>query len=460
MPISRLRLQLAGTFALVFLVGLGAADFALFSYLRRNAELEFRTKLTATAAGVAGNIAQEIVATHGTMLTAAAEVLGEWPKQSDGLLVYDSAGNRLAARGPAALLRLVPAAAQLPAGDHTWQVPLDDEGALALALARSADFAGLSVVAFSSTAGLDEANEHLALLLSLSVPLVVLLALIGAYFLAHLSLAPLHAMTRQIAAIAPQDLDRRLPVRRPADELDTLAHHFNQLLERLSLAQARNRRFVAHAAHQLRTPLTVIRGESSLGLDKPRSADDHRDLLRRVSLAAEQMTHRVNDLLLLAQAEAGDRPPLVDRVELDGLVLECVDLMRGRAAALGRQLELGTMDAAEIVGNEALIREAVTELIENACRYGDAARPIRIATLEQGSGGRIEVASGGAPIAMAAVTEDASLTSERAGLGLSIIRWIASAHGGLLALVHEDGVNTFRLDLAAGPHPHTEARSP
>lgn len=452
MPFSRLRLQLAAYFAVVFLLGLGAVDAALFSRLRRGADESLSAELTATADGLAHGVTRELADTRGTLAKAASEAVNEWPPDSNAFVVYDSAGTRVAARGAARLLRLVPSYEHLPRTDRTWNVPLDAEGDLRLAVVRRTARPAYSVVALIPTASLHEANERIALWLGLSAPLVMLLALVGGYLLARRALHPLGVMTRQITAIDPRDLDSRLPVRQPADELDALAVQFNRLFERLAGAQARNRRFLAQAAHQIRTPLTVIRGESGLGLERPRSVEEHRELLRRVALAAEQMTHRVDDLFLLAQAEAGDRPPVRDQVDLDGLVLECVDLMRGRARALGCRLDLARMDAAEILGNEPLVREAVLELLENACRHGDASRPIRVATLNGGLTARIEITSGGGPVALAALEEPKEAADTRGGgLGLSIVRWIAQVHGGELAYRHEGPDNTFALILATAP---------
>ena len=451
MPISRLRLQLAVSFALVFLAGLGAADLALFTWLRKGAEAEFTRRATSGAEGVSRSILAELAETKGALDPAAHEVLGEWPTDETGFIVSDGSGTIVAQRGIGDWGHVVPAPAHWPSTNRTWEVPLDDEGGLRLALARGhagTNDPAYSVLAILPTAPLVEANERLALWLALSGPVVVLLAFIAAYMLARRALVPLRAMTEQITGIAPGDLDRRLPVRSPPDELDALAEQFNRLLERLKVAQARNQQFLAQAAHQLRTPLTVIRGESSLGLDRPRSQDEHREVLRRVSLAAEQMSHRVDDLLLLAEAEAGQQPPLTDEVELDGLVLDCVDLMRGRASALGRRLELTSVEEADLLGNEPLIREAVLELLENACRYGTAERPIQISAASTGSSAVVEVVSGGAPLASDTETD---ARTDRAGLGLSIVRWIAAAHGGRLTHYHEAGVNAFRLELSRTP---------
>src|SRR5258706_7350043 len=141
-------------------------------------------------------------------------------------------------------------------------------------------------------------------------------------------------MRRHLEEIEERRFEQGLLVHRPADELDQLATHFNALLDRLALARATNLRFLGHAAHQLRTPLTIVRGESALGLERPRVTEDYRAALRRIDLAAEQMSRPVADLFLLAEAEAGERPALTAGVELDGIAVEAVDLMRGRAAGL------------------------------------------------------------------------------------------------------------------------------
>jgi hypothetical protein len=405
MPISRLGLRLATAVGAALVIGLGALDLGLFIYLRQQADrrLAGQTQLAADEFSLA--VQRELLDSPGDLSTSASEALKEWPADSNAFVVYDRAGARSAEGGDRRITLLAPPAALIPPGRPVWDVPRGSEGEVRMSVARSAGPPPFTVVVVRSTAGLHAANAKLAWWLAFSVPLVILIGVAGAYVL--------------------------------------------RLYERLSDAQARNRRFLAQVAHQLKTPLTVIRGESGLGLERPRTAEEYRDLLRRVALAAEQMTHRVDDLFLLAQAAAGERPPLADHIELDGLVLECVDLMRGRAGALGQHLELGTVEPAVITGSEPLVREAVLELLENACRHGAPGASIRIAALGNGTGARIEVASRGAPIPAAALNGGEGERPDRPGLGLSIVRWIAGVHGGRLEYRREADINTLVLGLAA-----------
>jgi signal transduction histidine kinase len=274
------------------------------------------------------------------------------------------------------------------------------------------------------------------------------LSLIGGYILSRRALRPIAALGDELAKITPEQLDRRLPVHPIADELDRLAEQFNAMLERLQRAQTQNRRFLQQAAHQIKTPLTLVLGEAALSLDRPRTPAEQQDTLQRIRTAAEQMKRRVDELFVLAQTEAGERLSLTDSVELDGLVLECADLMRGRAQALGRRLELLRVEPVTVRGNEALLRESVLELIENACRYGSSDNPIVISAFADGTSGCVLVASAGEPVTSSPAARGSFDPAEDAhGLGLAIVRWIASAHAGSMTYRREGGLNVYGLLL-------------
>lgn len=441
MPISRLRLRLAVWFGAAFLLGLVVLDLGFLVYSHRKAEF----KLIREAGAAARNLGEALREEHAARPelpadSVVSEVLGEWPAGPDVIAIYDGAGRRLGDRGDSALVRLIVPAALGPTRDGHVDLPVDREGGLRVAWWRAAPDLDVVVVTGSSTAGLREDLESLVGWLLLSLPVIGLGAAGAGYGLARRALRPVQAMARELDGIDPERIDRRLPTGTPPDELDHLASRFNDLLGRLSGARETGRRFLAQAAHQLRTPLTVVRGESGLGLDRPRTPDEYRTSLRRINLAAEQMSRRVNELFLLAEAEAGELPALTDRVELDGLVMEAADLMRGRATALGQALEFGRMDDAQVTGAEALLREAVMELLENACRHGEPGPPIIISVEGVGPRVRVSVSNAGPPVPDGPGT----------GLGLSIVRWVADIHGGTVEIARQGQANAVTLDLPAG----------
>jgi signal transduction histidine kinase len=443
MQISRLRLRLAAWFGAAFLLGLLVLDLGLLVYANRKAE----AKLTRDVRAAVRNLGEAIRGERDARPAAPAdsivnEVLGEWPAGPDVIAVYDSTGRRLGARGDSSLVELVGATALPEDRDGMLYLPVNHEGRLRVAWMRQAVDPGATIVAGISTSGAREDLESLVGWLLLSIPLIGLGATAAGYALARRALGPVQAMAAELDAIDPERIDRRLPTGTPPDELDQLASHFNGLLDRLAGARETSRRFLAQAAHQLRTPLTVVRGESALGLDRPRTPDDYRAALRRINLAAEQMSRRVNELFLLAEAEAGERPALTDRVELDGLLMEAADLMRGRATGLGRSLEFGTMDDVQVLGAESLLREAAMELLENACRHGTAERPVQITVVRLGDRARVEVSNAGPPFPEAPTQ----------GLGLSIVRWVAEIHGGTMGVERRGPLNTVTIDLPAGVH--------
>ena len=130
-------------------------------------------------------------------------------------------------------------------------------------------------------------------------------------------------------------------------------------------------------------------------------------------------------------------------VDLDGLALEGTDLMRGRAQALGRRLELDRADAVVVRGNMALLQEAVLELLENACRHSAPGVTVAVSTFREGDTAILAVSGEGA----APPDAEGGAAEERRGLGLPIVRWIAEQHGGRLAFTRQARRNTYALLL-------------
>jgi signal transduction histidine kinase len=305
------------------------------------------------------------------------------------------------------------------------------------------------VVVLESSEATDEQSAALAFWLTLSTPLVLLLGLGGGYVLSRRALEPVDRLRDAISGISPGSLGQRLVVAPVRDELDRLAEQFNALLDQLETSQQQNRQFLRQAAHQIRTPLTVVMGEASLELQGEPSAST--PVLRRIRVAAEQMQRRVNDLFLLAEARAGAVPPLDELVEIDGLLLEAADVMRGRAHLLGRRLELAAVNPATVNGSRALLQEAVLELIENAIRHGEAETPVSLSTDRVGGLVSLIVSSGGSSLSLPESGPDPLEQEGEHGLGLAIVQWIARLHGGILETERIDFRNRVSLVLPSAP---------
>jgi len=439
---------LAGWFALAILLGLAVLDLALFTALRRVFNHQLTVEVLSAARGLKQAVRREASdqQQHFTLEEAAKEALSEWPPGREALVVFTPEGKMMGKRGPKGLLAAVPPLDSLPPPERILEVPVKGEGSARMASGREPGDSGFVVVAVASTVGLQSQLETLAWLLLLSAPLVLVISLPAGYFLAERALAPFQLLSAELESMQPGVLDRRLPIAVPPDELDHLAQQVNSLLDRLAGSQKQTRKFLAQAAHQLRTPLTLIRGESALAIDRPRSPEALRAALDRVNLASQQMSRRVDELFLLARAEAGEALARPTVVELDAVAIEAADLMRGRAHALGRKISLGPMASVEVLGDGSLLREAALELVENACRHGSASEPVDIAVTEHDSSAYLRVTSAGPPISDNLLHRGAEDDSSR-GIGLSVVRWIATAHGGKLDYVQEDGRNVMVICL-------------
>lgn len=459
MATSRLRLRLAGGFALAFAGGLSLLAIGALGYLWRESNRRLDQRLEAVTSGVAHALAREAKETpDSTLIFAASEVADEWPPNGDAFLIVGANDSTLAMIGPATDAARVGAAWR---SARTERIVLDTGGPDYRAVARKVTVASdslhqqaLTIIAFASTEGIETDTELLGVSLAIAAPLILLISLTAGYLLAHGALKPVTQLTTDIASIAPTDLSRRLPIDEPRDEVSSLAAEFNALLARLEEAQSRNRGFVREAAHQIRTPLTLVLGEAVHELSSAEPSEARmRATLGRIRTAAEQMRRRVDELFLLAEARTGEAVRLEDDVELDGLLLECTDLMRGRAMALGRALAIGHAEPIVVRGNAPLLQEAMLELLENACRHGTADEPVTASCRLADGGAAIDVTSGGREFSAPETARvDASNSADgRAsnGLGIAIVRWVAESHRGTFTVTRLDerGVSVNRARI-------------
>ena len=301
----------------------------------------------------------------------------------------------------------------------------------------------------------------------IAIPVAMLLALGGGYLLAASALSPVRTMATQAERIGAATLHERLRVRNDRDELGQLARVFNGLLDRLDRAFDQQRQFVADASHELRTPVSVVRGEAEVALARgQRPEAEYRETLEIIHDESRRMSRLVDDLFLLARADAGQHAVTMTELYLDEIVAESVRSLRTLAAARGVTLRADAEEDLPFCGDESLLRRLMANLVENAIKYGRAASPVTVRAWREGERYLLSVHNEGPPIA----PEVASRMFDRffragegapaapasdgagggAGLGLAIGRWIAEAHGGSLELARSDETGTeFRVVLPA-----------
>lgn len=298
------------------------------------------------------------------------------------------------------------------------------------------------------------------------IPIAILLASGGGYFLARKSLAPVVAMSSHAGRIGAANLHERLAVHNERDELGQLARSFNSLLDRLSESFERQRRFMADASHELRTPVAILRGEAEVALSQQaRSLAEYRESLGVLHQEAERLTHIVEDLFTLTRADAGQYQLQPRDFYLDELVTECVH--SARTLALAKKISLTFDGAAEspIHADESLLRRMILNLLDNAIKYTPESGRVTVTCRRKGDKYTLSITDTGTGIPAELQpriferffrADEARSRSQSdgggAGLGLAISRWIAEAHQGRLELTRSDSTgSTFTASLPSEP---------
>ncbi|AKQ66070.1 sensor histidine kinase [Myxococcus hansupus] len=305
----------------------------------------------------------------------------------------------------------------------------------------------------------DEALQALGAM-ALTAPLAALGAAVLGSALARRAMAPLRDASERARAARASKLDLSLPVRGNGDEWDQLASTLNELLADARASFERIRAFTSDAAHEFRTPLTVILGETEVSLRRERTPEEYRRSLEIVFEETQRLARLVDELLQLARSDAGARVMNTEPLDLYALAREALEQTRRHVAAQARSLTLELVGATTpIHGNPILLTRLLENLLDNARRH--ARSHIRVEIITTGSEVLTTVSDDGVGVDAAFLPRlferfaraDVSRSTEGTGLGLALSRTIAEAHGGALAYQRrgEESHFTFRLPLSSGP---------
>lgn len=311
---------------------------------------------------------------------------------------------------------------------------------------------------------IDEALGSLVVLLLMAGPLVLAITVGGGYVLAGRAMAPVREITDLAASIDADDLHARLGRELPDDEIGRLAATFNSMLARIEEAFERQRRFTGDAAHELRTPLSLLRSQVDVTLQRRRSADEYRDALHALQEDLDRLTGIVGTLLTLARADAGQLAISRAPFDLATTVELVAEQFTPRAAEAGVVLHRRTAPCS-LVADEDLLVHLLVNLVSNALAHTPAGGSVTIGCQPAANEAHLWVTDTGAGIdpghqrrvfdRFYRVDYGRTRTSGGAGLGLSICQAIAAAHGGRIDLTGRPGRGTIvEVALPASPDNH------
>jgi len=314
----------------------------------------------------------------------------------------------------------------------------------------------------SSLEDVEDALKTLLIILIITVPSALLLASLGGQFLANKALKPVDQVTQTARTITSQNLNQRIPPPKVHDEIARLIETFNDMISRLDKSFNQIKQFSTDASHELKTPLTILRGEVEVALRKERNSSEYEQVLRSNLEEVNRMSRIVEDLLLLTRTDMGEIPLNRDNVNLTKILREVVGQLS--ILAQTKNLEMVTSNHEEevhIFADALRLRQLFLNLIENSIKYTEPGGSIRIILekdhkqvfsaegMEQNASVRIIVTDTGIGIAK----EDQERVFDRffrvdkarsrdqggSGLGLSICKWIVEAHQGQISVESELG---------------------
>jgi heavy metal sensor kinase len=452
-----LRVRLAAWYFVVLFLAFGAFSVLAFLEVRGSIHSAVDEGLRDRAAdiqellereGSAEQVKRELAAGSSVRgeddILEIAETHGEWAYSSVSALRYGLQLTRPGKSGPrfefctiyskGMPLRLLNG--QLHAGDKTFDVqiaaPMDD---------------------------FYDAVNRFGLLLLFSVPLLLLVASAGGYWLSRKAVAPVGEIAQAAQSISEHELSKRLPVPQTGDELQSLSETLNEMFGRLERAFKRVTQFTADASHELRTPVALMRTRTEVALRKPRSEGEYRETIARIHQELERTSALIENLMTLARADSGNAELPVASTNLNEVLVEISEPARLLAETKSIQFVQGLPEAPLFVsGNAPSLRRLFLILIDNAVKYTPPRGHVSV-VLDVSDGAAVpEIRDTGVGISPSDLPhiferfyradESRSRDSGGTGLGLSIAKWIVEAHQAKISVVSKVGEGSvFRVQI-------------
>ncbi|HZO89336.1 MAG TPA: ATP-binding protein [Chthonomonadaceae bacterium] len=320
----------------------------------------------------------------------------------------------------------------------------------------------------ASVEGVEAALQRASEILLVLTPSVFVIALLGGWWLVGRALKPVDDMTQAALSIESKRLDLRLVPPRTDNEIGRLAAALNEMIARLDKSFRQIERFSADASHELKTPLTSIRGEAEVALMSDLTPEEYRRTLKSIIEETERLSSIVNNLLLLSRADADQVRLKQEPLALDGVALNAYEPMERLAHRKNITLDIEVMDSVRLNGDALWLGQLITNLLHNAINYTPEGGSVVLSLIHAPDPDH----PGGPGFAVLSVRDtgpgippehlphifdrfyrvDSGRSRDQggSGLGLNIARWIAESHGGQITVASEVGKGTtFTVRLPA-----------
>jgi heavy metal sensor kinase len=290
--------------------------------------------------------------------------------------------------------------------------------------------------------GVDEAIHRVSALLLVLTPSVFIIALAGGWILVGRALKPVDEMTRAALSIESRRLDVRLVPPRTDNEIGRLASALNEMIARLDRSFRQTERFTADASHELKTPLTTIRGEAEVALMGELRPEQARATLHSIIEETERLSEIVNNLLLLSRADADQVRLKHEPISLDQVAMQAYETTERLAHRKNISLDIAAMEEITLVGDSLWLHQLITNLLHNAINYTPEGGDVTLSLTRDGDHAVLKVWDTGPGIPpehlphifdrFYRVDSGRSRDQGGSGLGLNIARWVVESHGGTL----------------------------
>jgi heavy metal sensor kinase len=285
----------------------------------------------------------------------------------------------------------------------------------------------------------DETIKKLLLIMIISIPTSISVTIVVGYFMAKKALRPVDQIRRAAVKISSSNLDEKIDIAGRRDELGRLAETFNAMIGRLKDAFQRVNQFSIDVSHELKTPLTILKGETEVALRKEREKDDYQKLLLSNLEEIDRMSCIIDDLLLLSKADTKDIKLNIEEIALRDLIMGVCMNMKVVADKKEVVLQTGEMEDLRVKGDELKLRRMILNIVENGIKYSQTGGKVIVSSYVNDGYAQIDVKDEGIGISEQDIKYvfDRFFRADRSrkresgsGLGLSISRWIAEAHKG------------------------------